>query len=68
MPNLRLFCGLRHHVPRFGVVVMRMTLTAIVWMPRIGFVILAVVPFTRHFAMLARRLARRMLTALFALR
>jgi hypothetical protein len=60
MPNLRLFCGLITF-PWFS---WSVTLTAIVWMIRIGFVILAVVPFTRHFAMLGRRLARRMLSAL----
>lgn len=45
-----------------------MTLTAIVRMVRIGFVILAVVPFARHFAMFVRRLARRVLPALLVMR
>ena len=66
MPNLRLFCGLGITVPLR--ISWSASLTTIVWLIRIGFVVLAVVPFTRHFAMLGRRLARRMLSALLTLR
>lgn len=66
MLNLLLFCGPPHQ--RSQKFPLRMTLTAIVRMVRIGFVILAVVPFARHFAMFVRRLARRVLPALLVMR
>jgi len=66
MPKLRLFAASGSHVPL--VFVSLVTLSAILRMPGIGFVILAVVPFTRNFALLPGRLTGRLLTALFVLR